>query len=218
MEPQAHPQLDDAWRETVRLRDGTLATLRLVRPDDREQIARGFERLSPEARYRRFFAVKTALSPAELDYLTHVDGQDHVALCAVHIHRDGRELGLGLARMVRLADDPQVAEAAIVVMDDQQNKGLGRILLARLQEAAQQRGIQAFRCTVLADNPPAMALLREFAPLGSLPIEGGTATLDVPLAGLSRAIRTAEPGYVERLLGLCARGLLVLKEGRWLQG
>ena len=37
------------------LRDGAAVVIRPIEPEDREAIVEGFERLSPESRYRRFF-------------------------------------------------------------------------------------------------------------------------------------------------------------------
>ena len=42
------------------LRDGTPVVLRLVTPEDKEMLAAGFERWSPESRYARFLAPKTS--------------------------------------------------------------------------------------------------------------------------------------------------------------
>src|SRR5207244_92171 len=111
---------------------------------------RGFAGLSAESRYRRFFSAKDRLSEAELRYLTEVDGVDHFALGALH---DGE--GAGVARFVRLRDRPDTAEAAIVVVDERQGCGLGRLLLTRLTEAARERGITRFRSDVLARNQAA---------------------------------------------------------------
>src|SRR6266568_8681079 len=76
-------RFDGRYRETALLRDGSRVVLRLVRPDDKALLRRGFERLSPESRYRRFMSAKSQLTDAELAYLTEVDGWSHFALGAV---------------------------------------------------------------------------------------------------------------------------------------
>ena len=53
------------------------------------------------------------------------------------------ETGVGVARFVRAADDPTVAEAAIAVSDEMQHKGLGRQLTLTLARAA--RALEARR-------------------------------------------------------------------------
>jgi hypothetical protein len=66
------------------------------RPADKELLRTGFERLSGQSRYARFFTPRTALSDDELRYLTEVDQEDHVAIGAAS-ERDGEQSGLGVA-------------------------------------------------------------------------------------------------------------------------
>jgi GNAT superfamily N-acetyltransferase len=171
----------DDWREDAVLDDGTRVRLRLVRPDDKPLLVAGFERFSPESRYRRFFAPKSALTEAELRYLTEVDGTDHFALCAT-VEESGELRGAGVARFIRMKDPPDAAEAAVAVADDLQGRGLGRLLLQRLAAAARERGVTRFRSDVLARNETARALLRELAPeLSVSAVEGEVVTLEIPL-------------------------------------
>jgi hypothetical protein len=76
-----------------------------LRPTDKELLRTGFEHLSSESRYARFFTPKSSLSDGELDYLTVVDQEDHVAIGAAS-ERDGGRTGLGVARFIRFADRP----------------------------------------------------------------------------------------------------------------
>lgn len=149
------------YEETARLRDGTRAKLRTIRASDKQLLLEGFERLSPRSRYTRFLAPKQKLSDRELRYLTEVDGIDHFALVALKQPIFGQEEGIGVGRFVRLANQPDTAEPAITVADDQQGKGLGTILLHRLLDAAWERGIRQFRCELLADNSRMRELLAE---------------------------------------------------------
>ena len=142
------------------LLDGTKVVLRHIRPEDATELKRGFDGLSPSSRYRRFLGSVSALSEERLRYLTCVDGRDHVAIVAVS-PRPGEETGLGIARFVRLADEPTVAEAALTVMDDMQRKGLGRVLGLTLAHAAIERGVKHFRGEILTNNEPVRKLLDE---------------------------------------------------------
>ena len=139
---------------TVPLRDGSRVVIRPIEPEDREALAEGFRRLSPESRYRRFFGPVTRLSERDLDYLTRVDHQDHEALVAVE---ESTGEGVGVARYIRTGRD--VAEAAIVVADGWQRRGVGTALLAALVKRARQEGIGRFEATVLAYNEDAIQLL-----------------------------------------------------------
>ena len=93
--------------------------VRAIAPEDRDELAAGFERLSPESRYRRFFGAMPRLSSRDLDRLTQVDHHDHEALVAVE-EASGR--GVAVARFVRT--QPDEAEPAVVVADDWQRRGL----------------------------------------------------------------------------------------------
>jgi GNAT superfamily N-acetyltransferase len=166
--------------------------LRCVRPDDKERLRAGFQRLSPESRYLRFHGVKTELSEQELRYLTEIDGVRHFALGA---HRAGNEDdGVGIARLIQLDGEPGVAEAAITVADDMQGKGLGTLLFQRLVAAAAERGIEHVRCLVLGSNHAMQDLLRKLALADTrVTIEQGVATIDLRLddAALYELLRLA---------------------------
>jgi GNAT superfamily N-acetyltransferase len=150
------------FREEHVLDDGTPVVLRHIRPEDAAELKRGFERLSPPSRYRRFFAAMGSLPDKTVHYLTHVDGRDHVAIVAATRERpDGPEIGLGVARFIRTAEDPSVAEAALTVIDAFQRRGLGRILAIALARAALERKITRFRGEILVDNDAVRHLLEE---------------------------------------------------------
>ena len=61
------------------LEDGTRLLFRPIRPEDKERLSEGMSRLSPEARYRRFFRHIDYLSRKQLKYLTEVDFENHFA-------------------------------------------------------------------------------------------------------------------------------------------
>jgi GNAT superfamily N-acetyltransferase len=163
------------------LSDGTRVELRFIRPDDRAELAAGFARLSPQARYQRFLAVKNDLDDRTLDFLTNVDNENHVAVVAVTESHDlKKEIGLGIGRFIRLTAEPDVAECAVTVADEAQGKGLGRILLHVLAELARERGIRTIRAEVLADNAAIRKLLGEVGAVARSSF-GETMVLEVPL-------------------------------------
>jgi GNAT superfamily N-acetyltransferase/nucleotide-binding universal stress UspA family protein len=137
---------------------GSAVRLRPITAADRELLSAGFERLSPESRYRRFFSPVAHLSERQLDYLSDVDHHDHEALVA--LAEDTGDL-VGVARYVRTR--PGVGEPAIVVADDWQGRGLGRQLLDALADRAREEGIESFVAPVLAENRPAIALFERLS-------------------------------------------------------
>ncbi len=142
--------------------NGTDVLLRCVRPDDRDLLRAGFEELSPDSRYLRFFTRSADLSEEDLTYLCDVDGWNHFALGA--IVSDDEPTGIGIARFVRDPDHPEVAEPAVAVVDDYQGHGLGTALVLRLADAARERGVREFRFDIMKDNERMRNLLEEIAP------------------------------------------------------
>src|SRR5690242_16131252 len=140
----------------VVLRDGSAVLIRQVRGTDAPLLADGFARLGAASRQMRFPGVKKQLSAAELRYFTDVDHYDHEALGAVD-RASGR--GVGIARYIRDADDPQAAEIAVTIVDDWQGRGLGAELLAQLSDRARQEGIRRFTALADAGNVAVAALL-----------------------------------------------------------
>jgi RimJ/RimL family protein N-acetyltransferase len=156
------------------LRDGSAVEVRPISPADRQLLADGFERLSPESRYRRFFSPVSRLSERQLDYLTDVDHRDHEALVAQADSGDA----VAVARYVRTR--PGVAEPAIVVADDWQGRGLATQLLDLLADRAREEGVDCFVAPVLAEN---RAAIRLFDGLGGATArhDGVEVELTIPL-------------------------------------
>jgi GNAT superfamily N-acetyltransferase len=194
------------FREEHSLSDGRRVVLRHVRPSDAPELAAAFDRLSPASRYRRFFGGPSHLTDTTLRYLTEVDGRDHVAIVAVGESPDlKRELGLGIARFVRLRDEASVAEAAVTVVDDVQRIGLGRLLATTLAEAAVERDVHTFRADVLADNAPMRAMMAEIG-AAERGIEAGVISYDIALDSLG----PSRGGPVDRFLRAASGSMAVL--------
>jgi GNAT superfamily N-acetyltransferase len=152
--------------DLVQLRSGRRVAIRPIRPGDGPALRASYSQLSDETKYRRFLAPKPYLSSQDIAYLTNVDGADHVALIAVPVgpqRLDAPASIVAVARYVRLPEDPEAAEFAIVVGDPFQADGLGSALIERLATAAVANGIKRFRGTMLADNVAAHRLTRRVA-------------------------------------------------------
>lgn len=212
--------LDPDFRREVLLADGARITLRMVRPDDKDELKRQFLRLSPSSRYRRFLTATPELSDEALRYLTEVDGIDHVAILATTDTLDLKaEVGLGIGRFVRLKDEPDVAEAAITVIDEAQQRGIGRVLLAALTEAALERRVRVFRAVVLAENAPIRRILDD-AGARVREQDGASLVFDVDLAPRPGAppdeapLSTDRDHPLWRLLRIAAQSLFAIRFGR----
>lgn len=176
------------------LRDGTRVLIRPLLASDREELARGFEELSPESRRLRFLSPVDHLTQENLDYLTTLDYDDHFAWAAFDAGAPGTP-GIGVARYIRDADDPTSAEAAVTVAEAYQNRGVGSLLLLLLAEEAERHGITTFVAYVLWDN---RAVLEGLSAVGARvsPQEPGVARveIDFPTGDDDR------PGFLRRVL------------------
>jgi RimJ/RimL family protein N-acetyltransferase len=139
------------------LRGGAVVIIRSIRPDDRERLARHFELLSADSSYRRFFGLRHAIGPHEIDRLTTIDYPNHIALVAT-IGEGRDERIIGDARFVP-THHPKEAELAMSVLDEWQGRGAGSLLVRALVECAQEAGIERLTTDVMASNSPAIRML-----------------------------------------------------------
>jgi GNAT superfamily N-acetyltransferase len=197
-------KIDPAFSAVHRLSDGTEVRVRLLRPSDRDKVAAGFRRLSPQSRYRRFFSPMPRLSERMLRRLTQTDDWNHLAIIAESAGENEAE-ALGVARYIRVQDAPETAEASVAVIDDMQRKGLGQLLLTTLVEAARERGINKFRASLLAENEAGKLLLQSLDEHATARIEDGLRVYELDLPGPSLEALFAAPIY--RLFKLVAEGV-----------
>ena len=172
----------------VQLRDGSRIRVRQGSRSDRDLLLRGFDRLSEESRYRRFLGPTPELRDEMLRFLLDVDHHDHEAIVAVE---DETGDGLGVARYVRLGDEPDVAELAITVVDDWQHRGLGTLLLEVIGARAREEGITTFSALMLATNREMLEILEHAGPMEIVDSGSGTVQVSAAIqeAGLSPALK-----------------------------
>ncbi|MGA9534177.1 MAG: GNAT family N-acetyltransferase [Anaerolineales bacterium] len=162
------PLDSQSFSEKVALRDGTQVELRPIRPDDAVRLQGLFSRLSSESVYLRFLEARKQLSLDQAIQFATVDYRTTMAIVAVLSDGSENQKIIGVARYgVEPETDDMSAEAAIVVEDDFQNRGLGTLLLQRLLDYAREQGIPALRATVHQNN----AKILQFIKKGGLPTE-----------------------------------------------
>jgi GNAT superfamily N-acetyltransferase len=159
------------------LRDGSRVRLRQGHSSDKGLLLHGFERLSPESRYRRFLAAMPELRAGTVRYLTEIDHHDHEAIVALD---ETTGEGIGVARYVRDLERRDVAEVAVTVIDDWQGKGVGTLLLEVLSARAREEGISSFTALMLASNQEMMEVLEALGPVRIVDREVGTVEIEMP--------------------------------------
>lgn len=186
----------------VEIRDGTRLRMRPIEPSDSDALAAAFERLSPESRYRRFFAPLARLNATDLRYLTDVDHSNHEAIIAFEPESGDT---VGVARYVR-SEDPASAEVAVTVDDEWQGRGVATALLEQLVPRARDSGIERFLALILEENEAAVELFKQVSEGDPSPTRSASGHLELiielPEADsvegtlLGRALRTAAGGHV----------------------
>jgi RimJ/RimL family protein N-acetyltransferase len=157
--------------ERVTLVDGAEIVIRPIEPNDMHELAVGFQHLSALSRFRRFRERIDHLTQEQLTELTHVDHESHEAMVALDAATGE---GVGVARYVRVPDDPTRAEVACTVIDAWQGRGVGTALVARLAARAREVGIERCTALILLGNEPARRLLAHVADEVDEHREGGS--------------------------------------------
>ncbi|MCW5657705.1 MAG: bifunctional acetate--CoA ligase family protein/GNAT family N-acetyltransferase [Burkholderiaceae bacterium] len=136
---------------------GETLTLRPIRPEDEGQHLRFIEQLSPEDIRMRVFAPRRELPRSELARLTQIDYAREMAFLAERSGPDGQPETIGTVRAVSDPDGIE-AEFAIVVRSDLKGRGLGRLLLDKLERYARAQGLQRITGVVLRENEAMLGL------------------------------------------------------------
>ncbi len=143
--------------EKVTLRDGTEVTIRAIVPEDAALLQALFRRLSPESVFLRFLTRLKELTQTQADRLANVDYETQMAVVATL----GPDV-IGVARYAVIPDrEPGMAEAAVVVEDQYQSRGLGTLLLARLSDYAREHGVVAFVASIHQSNDRILSFIRK---------------------------------------------------------
>jgi acetyltransferase len=146
--------------ESLTLKDGTQIIIRPIRPDDADNLQTTFQRLSMESIYLRFHSFKKELPDEEARYLATVDYSSRMAYVAICKEND-RDIVVGVARYVILdTGNPEMAEAAVVVGDKYQGRGIGKLLLWRLVNYARAKGIHFLRGNLQIGNDRMLDLVK----------------------------------------------------------
>ena len=142
----------------VLLRDGTAATLRPAREDDRERIRELLARVSDTSLMRRFFAGESR--EAAVDSLLQVGPPDRRYTLVVLAGDPENPRIVASGTYVREEGTDDTAEVAFLVEDAYQGRGLGTLLLERLALVAARHGIRRFVAWTQPDNHRMLEVFR----------------------------------------------------------
>ncbi|HSV40973.1 MAG TPA: GNAT family N-acetyltransferase [Nocardioidaceae bacterium] len=175
------PEYPRQWEADVVLRDGRVAHLRPIRPEDADALVEFYEGVSDESRYLRFFSPMPRLSPRDVERFTNVDHVDRVGLVMTVA---GRIIAFG--QYERLPDDHAKhdhveAEVAFLVQDAHQGRGIAQLLLEHLAQSARERSIEMFVAEILPGNQAMIGVFQEAGYSVVRAFEDGVMRLEFPV-------------------------------------
>lgn len=148
------------YEEWVTLRDGEQVFLRPVKPEDGLKFLDLFSKLSPRTIYFRFLTHLDRLRPEMLKHLVEIDYVRHFGLAAVVREREAEEETIiGVCRYIA-TDKMDHAELTIVLRDDWQGRGLGKIMATRIVDIAKEKGVEQIDILLDSRNEGMQRLFR----------------------------------------------------------
>ena len=188
------------WEADVVLRDGGVAHVRPIRPQDAPAVHAFHDAQSAESVYLRFFAPLPHLSDKDVARFTQVDYVNRVGLVATL----GDDI-VGIARYDRV--EGTSAEVAFNISDGHQGRGLGSVLLEHLTVAARERGITRFVAEVLPQNRKMMGVFTDAGYEVTHGYEDGVISLAFDISPTENSARVRE-SREHRAESRSMRGLL----------
>ncbi|WP_336215245.1 bifunctional acetate--CoA ligase family protein/GNAT family N-acetyltransferase [Nonomuraea sp. LPB2021202275-12-8] len=158
----------------VLLRDGGIAHLRPLRPDDGKALHGLVDRSSERSAHLRFFAGGTASAHRYMDTVAAPGYRGHALVATVH----GQVVGI--AEYIP-DDDGDEAEMAILLDDAVHGHGLGTLLLEHLALDAADHQVRVLVGDVLPENNPMIHMLRDLGMDVKLRFDDGVAKLRISL-------------------------------------
>jgi RimJ/RimL family protein N-acetyltransferase len=144
-------------------RRGRPVRVRHLTAADDELLVDLYHRLSPRSRWLRFFQHTQQASDEviwrEAIRLARLPPLEHAALIAI-VPEAGIDTAVGVARLARDLEKPDIAEVAVVIRDDYQGEGLGTQLLDLLVQVALASDLRQLHAISLEENTAIQRIVR----------------------------------------------------------
>lgn len=139
--------------------NGELMTIRPAKPVDERRIQEHLYSLDKDDVVARFFHEKTSFVKDEVEGVSQIDYiKDLTIVAVVGEFGFGKVVGIG---EYLLEPGTNVAEIAFSISKAYQKKGLGKILLKKLTDAARQNGISGFLAYTAPQNQGMIKLFNQ---------------------------------------------------------
>lgn len=148
---------------TWRLRDGSAAVIRPIRPEDELMIRAFHFTLSERSVYQRYFnafKIDQRIEHDRLARICFIDYDREMALVVERKNPAGEAEIIAVGRLSKL-HGLKAAEFSMTISDVWQRHGLGTELLRRLVEIGKEQGLQRITADILADNSGMKAVAKK---------------------------------------------------------
>jgi acetyltransferase len=141
--------------------DGTVVTMRPIRPEDEPLMVRFHETLSERSVYLRYFQtiqLTQRIAHDRLLRICFIDYAREMALVVIHKNKiTGEQEILGVGRLIKLHGTKD-GEFAILVSDSWHHRGLGEAMLKRLVEIGRGEKLSRIFGDILPENADMLRL------------------------------------------------------------
>jgi GNAT superfamily N-acetyltransferase len=159
-ENHAYPEEEEG---RVVLSNGTVVTIRPIKPTDEPLLQDFFYSHSDETVYRRYFRPVRSMPHARAQTMVNLDYKDRMAFVAT-VGDIGLERIIAVGRYEAEGGDSEMMEVAYTVREGHRGLGLGTLLQDRLEQYARRMGFRGSVGYLFEDN---LAMLKTFAKKGA---------------------------------------------------
>ena len=163
-----------ARMEEVREIDGQTVTFRPAKAVDDRLIQQHFYQMDKNDVLARFFSVRHSFFREDMEGIAQVDYINNLSVVAV-TGEIGFERVIGLGVYARVQGT--VAEVAFSVIKEWQAKGIAKVLLEKITEAARENGFTELMAYTKSSNTGMIKLFKKLPYRTNTSIEGGTVVL-----------------------------------------
>jgi acyl-CoA hydrolase/GNAT superfamily N-acetyltransferase len=151
-----YPEHLERWRT---IGSDMTILFRPVKISDEPLLKDFFYALSPETLYKRFFSRRQDMPHEILQRFSVIDYTTEMIVLAT-IMQEEREIVIGMGQY-KITKKTLTAEAAMVIRDGYQGRGIGTMLADQLVYLARRQGLVAFTADVFEDNAPMLRIFEK---------------------------------------------------------
>ncbi|MBI3063827.1 MAG: GNAT family N-acetyltransferase [Deltaproteobacteria bacterium] len=171
------------------LRDGSTATVRTTRPDDKKALTAFFGSLSDQSKIQRFFSRSV---PSARFIESFCDCSNPRAAFSLVVFRLAESKARIIAAGSYIGRNETTAEIALTVDDAFQGKGIGTLLLERLALLAVANGFRRFWAVTQLENKAMLDVFRDSGFECRTRTDGGYVEVDLSVMPSEASVARAE--------------------------